>query len=314
MGWPAGRRTLTRPARDWAPDRAQRAGRAGPGRAGEVLPAAAGLAALRFGQPVRDDQRAARLQQARRQDDRAARPQGARPATGPARSARCSSTPAVRVLPGQQFAAAAGFVLGAPLLRKFDVVGWDPRGVGRLDAGAVPRHRAAGQVHRRRRQPGRRGRDQRAEHRGQDAGRRLPAALRRAAAARLAPRTPPATSTYCGESSATLELNYLGYVVRHLARRDVRRAVPEERRPAGARRRGRPVEDVRGEQHRPGEGLRHRAGRVRRGLRAAVSAGWAARKAEVLGEGRQADHRQRRDAAAGRRQSARSRRRWSCSA
>lgn len=31
---------------------------------------------------------------------------------------------------GQEFAAAAGFVLGAPLLRKFDVVGWDPRGVG----------------------------------------------------------------------------------------------------------------------------------------------------------------------------------------
>ena len=31
---------------------------------------------------------------------------------------------------GQQFAAAAGFVLGAPLLRKFDVIGWDPRGVG----------------------------------------------------------------------------------------------------------------------------------------------------------------------------------------
>jgi pimeloyl-ACP methyl ester carboxylesterase len=30
---------------------------------------------------------------------------------------------------GQEFAAAAGFVLGAPLLRKFDVVGWDPRGV-----------------------------------------------------------------------------------------------------------------------------------------------------------------------------------------
>ncbi|WBQ04881.1 alpha/beta hydrolase [Kribbella sp. CA-293567] len=30
---------------------------------------------------------------------------------------------------GQQFAASAGFVLGAPLLRKFDVIGWDPRGV-----------------------------------------------------------------------------------------------------------------------------------------------------------------------------------------
>ncbi|WP_328332842.1 alpha/beta hydrolase [Kribbella sp. NBC_00382] len=30
---------------------------------------------------------------------------------------------------GQEFAASAGFVLGAPLLRKFDVIGWDPRGV-----------------------------------------------------------------------------------------------------------------------------------------------------------------------------------------
>jgi pimeloyl-ACP methyl ester carboxylesterase len=30
---------------------------------------------------------------------------------------------------GQSFAAAAGFVLGAQLLRKFDVIGWDPRGV-----------------------------------------------------------------------------------------------------------------------------------------------------------------------------------------
>jgi pimeloyl-ACP methyl ester carboxylesterase len=31
---------------------------------------------------------------------------------------------------GQQFAASAAFALGAPLLRKFDVIGWDPRGVG----------------------------------------------------------------------------------------------------------------------------------------------------------------------------------------
>ena len=30
---------------------------------------------------------------------------------------------------GQEYAAAAGFVLGAQLLRKFDVIGWDPRGV-----------------------------------------------------------------------------------------------------------------------------------------------------------------------------------------
>jgi pimeloyl-ACP methyl ester carboxylesterase len=30
---------------------------------------------------------------------------------------------------GQQFAASAGFVLGTSLLRKFDVIGWDPRGV-----------------------------------------------------------------------------------------------------------------------------------------------------------------------------------------
>src|SRR5882757_7399179 len=31
---------------------------------------------------------------------------------------------------GVEFAGAASFVLGAPLLRKFDVIGWDPRGVG----------------------------------------------------------------------------------------------------------------------------------------------------------------------------------------
>jgi len=31
---------------------------------------------------------------------------------------------------GEQFAASAGFVLGSSLLRKFDVIGWDPRGVG----------------------------------------------------------------------------------------------------------------------------------------------------------------------------------------
>ena len=31
---------------------------------------------------------------------------------------------------GQEFAASAGFVLGQGLLRKFDVIGWDPRGVG----------------------------------------------------------------------------------------------------------------------------------------------------------------------------------------
>jgi len=31
---------------------------------------------------------------------------------------------------GVDFAASASFVLGAPLLRKFDVIGWDPRGVG----------------------------------------------------------------------------------------------------------------------------------------------------------------------------------------
>ncbi|WP_246485911.1 alpha/beta hydrolase [Kribbella qitaiheensis] len=31
---------------------------------------------------------------------------------------------------GQQFAAGAGFALGPALLRKFDVIGWDPRGVG----------------------------------------------------------------------------------------------------------------------------------------------------------------------------------------
>ncbi|GAB3938868.1 alpha/beta hydrolase [Kribbella albertanoniae] len=31
---------------------------------------------------------------------------------------------------GVEFAASAGFVLGSSLLRKFDVIGWDPRGVG----------------------------------------------------------------------------------------------------------------------------------------------------------------------------------------
>ena len=31
---------------------------------------------------------------------------------------------------GEKFAASAGFVLGSSLLRKFDVIGWDPRGVG----------------------------------------------------------------------------------------------------------------------------------------------------------------------------------------
>lgn len=31
---------------------------------------------------------------------------------------------------GIEYAGAAGFVLGAPLLRRFDVIGWDPRGVG----------------------------------------------------------------------------------------------------------------------------------------------------------------------------------------
>ncbi len=31
---------------------------------------------------------------------------------------------------GEQFVASAGFVLGPSLLRKFDVIGWDPRGVG----------------------------------------------------------------------------------------------------------------------------------------------------------------------------------------
>lgn len=31
---------------------------------------------------------------------------------------------------GVEFAGSAAFVLGAPLLRKFDVIGWDPRGVG----------------------------------------------------------------------------------------------------------------------------------------------------------------------------------------
>lgn len=31
---------------------------------------------------------------------------------------------------GVEYAAAATFVLGSPLLRKFDVIGWDPRGVG----------------------------------------------------------------------------------------------------------------------------------------------------------------------------------------
>lgn len=31
---------------------------------------------------------------------------------------------------GVEYASAASFVLGAPLLRKFDVIGWDPRGVG----------------------------------------------------------------------------------------------------------------------------------------------------------------------------------------
>jgi pimeloyl-ACP methyl ester carboxylesterase len=31
---------------------------------------------------------------------------------------------------GEQFAASAGFVLGSSLLRKYDVIGWDPRGVG----------------------------------------------------------------------------------------------------------------------------------------------------------------------------------------
>jgi pimeloyl-ACP methyl ester carboxylesterase len=31
---------------------------------------------------------------------------------------------------GEQFAASAGVVLGSSLLRKFDVIGWDPRGVG----------------------------------------------------------------------------------------------------------------------------------------------------------------------------------------
>jgi len=31
---------------------------------------------------------------------------------------------------GVEFAASAGFVLGSALLRKFDVIGWDPRGVG----------------------------------------------------------------------------------------------------------------------------------------------------------------------------------------
>ena len=154
----------------------------------------------------------------------------------------------------------------ADVLRRFDIVGFDPRGVGRSSpvkciptptwtpAGYDPDPGSRAAV---RRLPGRSTAEAAAGCGGQV--RRQTAALRHRAGGPGHGRgpAPPSATT----SSPT------GLLVRHPARRDLRPAVPQRGPGAGARRRGGPESRARSPGRGPGKGLRAGVRRVRRWCR-----------------------------------------------
>ena len=150
---------------------------------------------------------------------------------------------------------------------RFDIVGFDPRGTGASAPGRLPHRRGARRVPRRRpgpRRPGR-GRGVRRQARGLLRG--LRRELRRARSATSPPSRRPATWTCCAPRSARTTAELPRLLLRHPLGRDVRRAVPGEGRPVRARRRHRPVADLRESTPQPGRRLPDRAASLRPGLR-----------------------------------------------
>ena len=106
---------------------------------------------------------------------------------------------------------AADFIVGKPVRQRFDVVGFDPRGVQRSSPVDCLHRRADGRLPR----PGpdaRRRRPRWTKYLGVDEGARrgLPASAPARCSATSPPSTPPRTWTSCGRPSVTPKLNYLG--------------------------------------------------------------------------------------------------------
>ena len=152
---------------------------------------------------------------------------------------------------GLEYAAAAAAVLGAAVLRKFDVIGWDPRGVGEstpvrcLDTAAMDNFVGADGSP-----------DDEAEIAALDKAAKVLADGCEQRSGELLPHVVhEGRGPRHGRDARhrrRLRAVLPRQVLRHLPRRDVRRAVPEERRPAGAGRRGRSGED------RPSRSTSHR--------------------------------------------------------
>ena len=98
----------------------------------------------------------------RRRDHRPRAAQGRRPRDPRPGSARWWSTPAARARPAPTTPRTAAQAFREPLLARYDVVGFDPRGTGDSVAGRLPERRAARRLHRLRPRPGHRRRAPRA--------------------------------------------------------------------------------------------------------------------------------------------------------
>ncbi len=189
------------------------------------------------------------------------------------------------------------------LTRSFDVIGFDPRGVGQSTA--VSCYDAAGMdsylydV-----PPGARGSDERnaaLEQRQADFAQACEAGsngILPYISTENAARDMDLLRAVLGDE----KLNYLGFSYGSLLGRHVRGAVPRARRTHGARRRHRPEPRGQRERHRPGGGLRERPACVHGGLPAHVGV-------PVLGLGRRRDGRRGVDAGPRRRAPPRQRRR-----
>ena len=172
---------------------------------------------------------------------------GADPAAGqPTRStgsARWSSTPAARAARASTTPGRPTTVISSAVRKRYDVVGFDPRGVGRSDPvqcltdkqtdafiAADPTPTTPAEI-------------AAAVALAKAFAARLPGPRRRAARLRRHPRRGPRPGRHALGARRRQAL-LPGQVLRHVPRRDVRRRVPDPRRADGARRRHRPVADV----------------------------------------------------------------------
>ena len=178
-----------------------------------------------------------------RRDDRARRAPGPGRRPGRHGSARWWSTPAAPARPARRTPRSAGASFGEPLLDHFDIVGFDPRGTGDSRPGRLPHRRRA----RRATSRGDPDPDTPAEVADVRRGRRTSSSargceptVRRPGRPRLHDRGGPRHGRAAG-GARRVDADLLRRLLRHQARRDVRRAVPRPGRPARPRRRRRPV-------------------------------------------------------------------------